>query len=286
MAIFLSNLEINKNQLIKAVLQNSATQPADPVAGQVYFDTSDNHIKVYSGTAWEALPVSGEDIVRLLNSSSTKIKTSQIDGFNEALGEISMSGADIVTAINGIDGDIADFISADKLKYLDGEENKTVQAALKSALDKASELETKYSQVMEQLSQKEASGAAQNAQAEAIRQAKEYADQKVADLVDSAPAHLDTLKEIATKLGSHKALLEALEGAPKKFSKKIGDGTAREHVVQHDLNTRDVSVLLTQATAPYSVVLADIDVTDENNITVKTAQPITAEEQLNVTVVG
>ena len=264
MAIFLSNLEINKNQLIKAVLQNSATQPADPVAGQVYFDTSDNHIKVYSGTAWEALPVSGEDIVRLLNSSSTKIKTS----------------------INGIDGDIADFISADKLKYLDGEENKTVQAALKSALDKASELETKYSQVMEQLAQKEASGAAQNAQAEAIRQAKEYADQKVADLVDSAPAHLDTLKEIATKLGSHKALLEALEGAPKKFSKKIGDGTAREHVVQHDLNTRNVSVLLTQATVPYSVVLADIEVTDENNITVKTAQPITAEEQLDVTVVG
>lgn len=46
MTKFLSNLHLNQNQLIQAVLQNSGTEPQSAVKGQVFFDTTANRLKV------------------------------------------------------------------------------------------------------------------------------------------------------------------------------------------------------------------------------------------------
>lgn len=257
-----ANLDLNLNQILNGVLQNSPSEPQTGVKGQVFFDTSANRMKIYNGEQWVSSALTGNEVVALLNQASTKIKTSQIDGFNEALGEISMSGADIVDAING--GDT--LINSEKIQY---EASKTVKQALQEALQATSEVDGKVT----------------NAKQDTLREAKEYSDTKIDELVNGAPGDLDTLKEIADMLSANKDIIETLKGATKKHAATIGDNVATEHTVTHNLNTRDVVVTIHENQAPYEVVLADIEVTDTNSILVRTAQAV-GQDALKVVVIG
>lgn len=54
---FLTNLDLNTNELLNAVIQNLGTDPLSGEAGQVYFNTADQVLKIYNGTAsaWQAV---------------------------------------------------------------------------------------------------------------------------------------------------------------------------------------------------------------------------------------
>jgi len=52
MAKYLSNIDLAKNELQNARIQNLASAPATPVEGQVYHDTTTHATYIWNGTAW------------------------------------------------------------------------------------------------------------------------------------------------------------------------------------------------------------------------------------------
>ena len=51
---FLTSIDLNRLELLNHRVQNLATAPADPVKGLFYFNTADNVLYVWNGTAWSS----------------------------------------------------------------------------------------------------------------------------------------------------------------------------------------------------------------------------------------
>lgn len=84
----LTDLNLNQNELQNATIQNLASAPASPVAGQVYYNTATNKYMGYNGTDWVDLSNQGE----VLTFTSPLVKNGTTVSINSA----STSGAGVI----------------------------------------------------------------------------------------------------------------------------------------------------------------------------------------------
>ena len=111
---FLTNIDLNSNELRNGVIHNLATNPGTGVAGQLYFNTVDQVLKIYNGTTsqWEAVG-SVEfigDAVNDLLDSGTGISLNYNDAGNSLTitntGVISLAGTANEVNVSGSAGSI------------------------------------------------------------------------------------------------------------------------------------------------------------------------------------
>ena len=129
---YLTDINLNKNELQNAVIQKLATDPSSgQTAGWIIFNTTDNQLKVYDGSAWTNVggDITGVDItagtglsgtvsttsgqhtqtINLANTavtagsygSATSIPTFTVD----AQGRLTAAGSASITTTLTIDGD-------------------------------------------------------------------------------------------------------------------------------------------------------------------------------------
>jgi len=107
---FLTSIDLNRNELQNGVIHNLATDPGTGVAGQLYFNTVDNTLKIYNGMGWEAVGSTEfiGDAVNDLLDSGTGISLNYNDAGNSLTiantGVTSIAGTANEVSVSGSAG--------------------------------------------------------------------------------------------------------------------------------------------------------------------------------------
>jgi hypothetical protein len=95
---YLSSINLNKNELQNGVIHVLAANPSNPVAGQIYYNSTDTKLYFYDGTIW--VDASG-DIKSVVTSTSSQIAITDSTGPNPSLaivtGAVTNNGTALAT---------------------------------------------------------------------------------------------------------------------------------------------------------------------------------------------
>jgi len=87
--LFVTGINLNKNELQNARIQNLSSAPSSPVAGQIYFNSTDNTLYFYNGTDW--IPASGStEVIQDLIGSSLVGGVGLTRTYNDTTGETTI----------------------------------------------------------------------------------------------------------------------------------------------------------------------------------------------------
>lgn len=253
---YLTPIDMSKNEIQNMAFHKLSGAPSSPVAGQVYFNTTDKLLYIYNGSAWTNVGkiFTNQAILEAITASYTTAEKTKLEGIATGANNYvhpTTHPASMITQ----DASNRFVTDADKTTWNAKETVEGSQAKANGALDSA----------------------------------KTYTNTKISDLVDGAGAALDTLKELATALGNDPnfatTITTQLAQKVNKYAVNIGTGSSTSIVVTHNLNSQDVTVTIRESVAPFSIVYADVEITSVNTITVKFATAPTSG-QFRVIVTG
>lgn len=311
---FLTNLNLNKNELQNAVIQNLAVAPENPKEGQIYYNSKEKQYYGFRNGQW-----------KILGADLPTISVGTVEGLQAALDrkaekEFEHTHANKSALDSITDQRISNWDDANSKKHTHG--NKSVLDGITS--DKV----TKWDN--------------------SLGNAKTYTDQRIADLIGGAPEALDTLKELGDALTQHeneynalltvvgkkadksyvdtqlqgKASIQQLENglnlkanlayvdtelakksdkthkhnwseiqnkpsmfAPRKYVQEFGATNSTRYTITHNLGTADVTVTIVDKVTN-QVVLADVTFSNTNQLVIDMGAAPLQANAYKVVVVG
>lgn len=290
---FLNNINLNKNELQNVLLHKLASAPGAPVAGQVYYNTTDNKGYLYDGTKWvawlDAASIGGGDVSG--PGSATDGNIVVFDGVSgKTIKDSGKKPSDYQpVSEKGAANGYAGLDANGKVPTAQLPASVTGGLEYKGAWDASTgaypaDPETGWYYVVSVAGT--AGGTAYNIGDWAVYNGTSWDKIDNTDSVSSVngktgavvlgaadidiadSGELFTATTVEAALAEVKAQANAL---PQIHAANVGNGSSTDIVVTHNLGTRDVLVQVRDNASPYDYVMVDIEATTENTVTLRFA---------------
>ena len=295
---YLNSLDLNKNQLQNAVIQTASSDPSSPVAGQIYYNTTDNVIKFYNGSAFVS---AGGDLTAITSATTDQLTiangTGPIPALTVVTGAVTNGGTALATGDQiydfvtvGINARIqnvtdptsaqdaatkayVDSVATGLLEYKGGYNASTNSPALTGGSNIASDKGDTYTVttdgtfISEQVRVGDVIIVEEAISASSTPALSKFTIvQSNVDLATAAATAGAAVKGISGYDSNNFSVSSGFVSL-KKFSANIGDGSNTSYTVNHALGSRDVIVQLYDNSS-YDTVFADVVRTDANNVAI------------------